>query len=263
MATVTPPAHQTLLLPMDLGSPAQYEQSVFPLNRVQGKNAINQVDIFLEATLDEIFKICQMVGDAENFQWLICNAKLQYNDLLLGKLEMERQRKSLNLITRFSAYCSVRLLLEAGKSLYMDTRTVSERMRRQLLSVRQEDVQPVEYNDLPSNACIGGIAIPLDSECQPDENTVSFFSQAASYMASQVDLLGEGNPFADENQVEDFQSNGEHECSSTTGPAMVNDGGVATLTSSPFSYPPDTPVLLTDSIASSQLSSAAPVISMK
>jgi hypothetical protein len=134
------PARQTLLLPMDLGSPARYDQSVFPLSRVQRKDTINQVDLYLEATLDETLKIRQMVEDAENFQQLIRNAKLQYDEcvhtytysyhltdyntcsLLLGKQEMEQQRKSLNPVKRFSAYRSVRLLLEAGKALYVDTK---------------------------------------------------------------------------------------------------------------------------------------------
>lgn len=227
---------RTLLFPINLGSPAQYEQSVFPLSRVQGKSTINQVDYVLEATLDEIFKIRQMVGNAENSQRLIHNAKAQYDELMSDKEKMERQRKSLNPVKVFSAYRSVRLLLEAGKALYVETRSVSERMRRQLLSVNTEDVQPVEYNDLPSNARIGGVAISLDSEFQPDETTASYFIQAASFMASQVDLLGEGNPFADEHRVEDSQVNAEHECSSTTGPAAAtSNGGVATPTISPLS----------------------------
>ncbi|KAG2338905.1 hypothetical protein BDR05DRAFT_968722 [Suillus weaverae] len=228
------PTRRTLLLPMDLGSPAQYEQSVFPLSRVQGRSSIDQVDLFLEATLDEIFKIRQMAGDTENFQRLIYNAKKQYDELMIKK--EKQQRKSLNPFKIFSAYRSIRLLLEAGKTLYTETRTVSEKMRRQLLSVNTEDVQPVEYNGLPSDARISGIAIPLDSEFQPDETTASYFTEAASFLHSQVDLLAEGNPFADEHRVEDAQANAEHECSSTTGPAAAtSDGEVATSTSSRLS----------------------------
>jgi hypothetical protein len=58
-------------------------------------------------------------------------------------------------------------------------------------------------NDLPPDARIGGIAIPLDSEFPLDETTPTFFEEAASYIASQVDLLGGGNPFTDEHQVQD------------------------------------------------------------
>ncbi|KAG2074005.1 hypothetical protein BDR04DRAFT_1140864 [Suillus decipiens] len=232
------PTRRTLLLPMDLGSPAKYEQSVFPLSRVQGKSTINQVDLVLEATLDEIFKIRQMVGNTENSQRLIHNAKAQYDQIMTDKGKIERQRKSLNPIKIFSAYRSVRLLLEAGKVLYTETRTASERMRRQLLSVNTEDLQPVEYDNLPPNARIGGVAIPLDSEFQPDETTASFFTEAASFIASQVDLLGEGNPFADEHEVEDSQANAEHGSgsSSATDPAAAtSDGGTATSTNSRLS----------------------------
>lgn len=223
---------------MNLGSPAQYEQSVFPLSRVRGKGPINQMDLVLEATLDEIFKIREMVGNPEASQRLVRNAKTQYDELMLDKAKMERQRKSLNPVKMFSAYRSIRLLLEAGNALYTETRTASERLRRQLLSqdVNTEDVQPVEYDDLPSDSHIGGIAIqmPVDSEFQPEETTHSFFTEAVNYMASQVDLLGggNGNPFGDEHQVEDSEANAGHESSSTTGSAAAtSDGGVAPSTS--------------------------------
>jgi hypothetical protein len=220
---------------MDLGSPSQYEQSVFPLSRVQGQNTISQVDLVLEATLDEIFKIRQMVGNSENSQRLLQNAKAQYDQIMIDKGKMERHRKSLNPVKIFSAYRSVRLLLEAGKALYTETRTTSEMLRRKLLSqdVNAENVQSVEYNDLPPDARIGGIAIPLDSEFPLDETTPTFFEEAASYIASQVDLLGGGNPFTDEHQVQDSQANAEHESGSTTDPAAESgDGGVATPTNS-------------------------------
>lgn len=232
------PKRRTLLFPIDLGSPAQYDQSVFPLSKVQGKDTISEVNLYLEATLDEIFKIHQMTGNAEDFQELIYNAKTQYDELILSRKKLEQQRKSLNPVKKFSAYRSVRLLLETGKALFTETKTISEMARRHLLSqsVNTEDVQPVKYNDLPSDARIGGVAIPLDSEFQPDEATASFFSDAVTYMTSQVDLLGEGNPFADEHRVEDSQANAEHEYSSTTGlAATTSDEGVATSTSSRLS----------------------------
>jgi hypothetical protein len=74
------PTRRSLLLPMDLGSPAQYEQSVFPISRVRKGSTIDKVDFVLEATLDEIFKIRQMVGNAENTKRLIDNAKTQYDE---------------------------------------------------------------------------------------------------------------------------------------------------------------------------------------
>ncbi|KAG1806100.1 uncharacterized protein BJ212DRAFT_790965 [Suillus subaureus] len=116
------PKRRTLLFPIDLGSPAQYDQSVFPLSKVQGKDTISEVNLYLEATLDEIFKISQMAGNAEDFQELIYDAKTQYDELIAGKKKIEQQRKSWNPVKKFSAYRSVRLLLETGKALFTETR---------------------------------------------------------------------------------------------------------------------------------------------
>lgn len=223
------PTRRTLILPMDLGSPARYEQTIFPLSGVQVKGTVNQVNLYLQATLDELFKMHQMAGDKEKFKDLFYNAKTQYDDLIIDRNNMEQKRKSLNPVKMFSAYRSVRLLLEAGKALYIRTKTVSEAMRRDLLSINAEDVQPVEYNDLPSDARISGVAVAVDSELQPDETMASYFTEAANFIATHVDLLGEGNPFADEHQVENSRANAEHGTSSTTGPAAAtSDGGTAT-----------------------------------
>lgn len=73
------PTRRTLP-PMDLGSPAQYEQSMFPLSQVRGKNTIGQMDLFLEATLDEIFRIGRNEKNPENSQLLIKNAKTRYDE---------------------------------------------------------------------------------------------------------------------------------------------------------------------------------------
>jgi len=47
--------------------------------KVKAINPLNQVDIVLEATLDEIYKIHQMVGNEENVHRLIQSAKTQYD----------------------------------------------------------------------------------------------------------------------------------------------------------------------------------------
>jgi len=55
-------------------------------------------------------------------------------------------------------------------------------------------------DDVPSDAHISAIAVQLES--QLDESTLSFFSEAAEFIASQVDLLPE-DPFADDQQVKE------------------------------------------------------------
>ncbi|KAG1725265.1 uncharacterized protein EDB91DRAFT_1087182 [Suillus paluster] len=187
------PKRQTLLFPFKLGSPSQYDKNLFPLSRVpQGKISLNEVDFVLEATLDELVKIRKMVGDAEKSQRLIRNAKAQYDELMREKEKLDTQPKSLNPMKIFSTYRSIRLLFEAGRVLYTEARSASEKMRRQLLSVNTEDVQPVDFhidNDLPSDATIGGIAVSLpDSDSQLDESTASFFTEAASFIASQMNI---------------------------------------------------------------------------
>ncbi|KAG2361539.1 hypothetical protein BDR07DRAFT_1377212 [Suillus spraguei] len=57
---------------------------------------------------------------------------------------------------------------------------------------------------LPSDTPIGGIAVPLDEPL--DEPTASYFTEAANFIASQADLLYEGNPFTDGSQVEDCKN---------------------------------------------------------
>ncbi|KAG1785383.1 uncharacterized protein HD556DRAFT_1450793 [Suillus plorans] len=222
---------RTLILPMDLGSLTKYEQSVFPLSRVQGKSCIDQMDIFLEATLDEIFRIRRFSqsGGIENSEHLVANAKKQYDDLMSDKQKIEHQKKTWNPVKKYSAYRSVRLLLEAGKVLYTDTRTASELMRRHLLSIQvnTKDVQSIMHDDLPSNARISGIAIPLDSESQPAEITASYFDEAIKFAASHKNTH-DMDLFVDEHGVEYSQANAEHRRRLTPGSAMAtSDWGAA------------------------------------
>ncbi|KAG1848166.1 hypothetical protein C8R48DRAFT_410877 [Suillus tomentosus] len=227
------PTRRTLLFPMDLGSPAQYERSVFPLSRVRGKSRINQMDLYLEATLSEIFKMRDNIGNAENSKRLLRNAKKQYDDLMVDKEKIQQQRKSLNPVKQFSAYRSVRLLLEAGETLYTRTKTASEKLRRELLSIEvdREDVQSVTYDDLPSNARISGIAIPLDSESQPAEIAASYYDAAKKFVASQKETYGK-DPFADEYAVENSPANAEPRRRSTSSSTMAtSDGGAASSSS--------------------------------
>jgi hypothetical protein len=52
---------------------------------------------------------------------------------------------------------------------------------------------------LASDTGVDGIAF----ECPLDESMAALVTDAASYIASHVDLLSEGDPFADDNEVED------------------------------------------------------------
>jgi hypothetical protein len=70
---------QKLLIPVNLGSPARYDRSIFPLMKVKGRNSLHQVDYVLEATMDELHKMQHMVGNGAEFNQLVHDAKLQYD----------------------------------------------------------------------------------------------------------------------------------------------------------------------------------------
>ncbi|KAG2338907.1 hypothetical protein BDR05DRAFT_968725 [Suillus weaverae] len=195
---------QTILFPVNLGSPSQYDRSIFPLMKMKRMNSLDQVDIVLEATMDELFKIREMAGNSKQLENVYKSAKHEY-DLFKSKkekLELENQKTSFNPVKLFSTYRSTRLLAAAGKDLYKQTRSTSERLRRRLLSVNGQDLQPVDYDDLPPDAHISAIAVPLESPL--DEPTASFFTEADDFLASQVSLLPDGNPFGDDQQVEEY-----------------------------------------------------------
>ncbi|KAG2364057.1 hypothetical protein BDR07DRAFT_1402614 [Suillus spraguei] len=215
---------QTLVIPVNLGSPARYDRSIFPLMKVKGKSpSLQEVDFVLEATLDEIFRMRAMAGNINELQQLILDAKDEYDALNTEKEKLEQRQKSLNPIKLISTYRSIRLLAEAGRALWLQTRSASERMRRQLLSVRDaQDMVPVDYDDLPSDARITGIALSTETNTQLDNTTASHFTEMASFIATQLDQLPDGNPFADVYEAEDLRTNITPEDSST--PNLSTDG---------------------------------------
>ncbi|KAG2153110.1 uncharacterized protein EDB93DRAFT_1136680 [Suillus bovinus] len=214
------PDRRTLLIPVNLGSPAQYDRSIFPLMKLKDQSGLAQADLVLEATLDEVFRIREMAADKTQFQDLLAATKLAYDKLVLERDRLEQQKKSINPVKLFSAYRSTRLLVEAGKKLYTNTRTTSERIRRQLLSVASTNVERVEYDDLSPDAQISGIAVPLDEPL--DEPTASFFTEAADFIISQEDPPSQENPFTDHFQVEGFGASAGTEPNSTAASATGN-----------------------------------------
>ncbi|OJA14389.1 hypothetical protein AZE42_11188 [Rhizopogon vesiculosus] len=225
-------SRQRVVIPIDIGSPARYDPSIFPLMKVKGRSpSLHDVEFVLEATLDEIFRMRHLAGDRVKLRQLMVEAKDRYDLLNSQKEKLENSKKSMNPIKFFSTYRSIRLLADAGQALWYQTRTVSERMRRELLSVNEEDLQSVNYEDLPPGARISGIAVSTEAETRLDDDS-TFFSEAASYIASQLDLLPDGNPFADSFEVEDLTPSAVHEQSSTTNDATDDD-----VTSSTSSRP--------------------------
>ncbi|KAG1751143.1 hypothetical protein EDB19DRAFT_1904002 [Suillus lakei] len=212
---------RTLLIPVNLGIPAQYDRSLFPAMRLKDTSTLGQVGIVLEATLDEVFKIHKMAADKKKIKDLLAETKASYDTLVLKREELRKQKKSFNPVKLFSAYRSTRLLVEAVKELYTDTRVIlacpfntdsdadGSADHVGCLQILARSAGSPELNvypddDLPSDARISGIAVPLESPL--DESTASFFTEAANFIASQADPLSEGNPFADDHQVEGLQA---------------------------------------------------------
>ncbi|OAX32060.1 hypothetical protein K503DRAFT_777036 [Rhizopogon vinicolor AM-OR11-026] len=211
---------KTFLIPLNLGSPARYDRSIFPLMRVKGKgSSLNEVDLVLQATMDELIKMKHMVGNSAEFKQLIDNAKLQYDLLLDDKEDLEKSGKTFNPMKMLSTYRSIRLLSEAGRALWLETRSTSEKLRRRLLSVDSHDMQAVDDDDLPPDACISAIAISAATETQMD-GTDSLLSEAASFIGSQIGLIPDGDPFADIYEANDSVIP-EH---NSTASAIDNDG---------------------------------------
>lgn len=237
---------QTYVIPVNLGPPTRYDQSIFPLMKLKGKSpSLQEVDFVLEATLDEIFRMRDMAGNINELQQLILDAKDEYDALNSEKIKLEQlgRKKSLNPIKLISTYRSIRLLAEAGRALWQQTRSTSERMRRQLLSVHTQDMQPVDYDDLPPDAHITGIALSTEAnDTQQDSTAASLFTDAASFIASQLDLLPDGNPFTDDYEIEDLGINVVIEGSSTPNSSIYNTDAASSISSS--SRLSETPTLL-------------------
>ncbi|KAG1901897.1 uncharacterized protein F5891DRAFT_1026024 [Suillus fuscotomentosus] len=193
---------QTVLIPMNLGSPSQYDRTIFPLMKIKRGCSLDQVDIVLEATLDELFKIRDMAKNLTELETVFVNAKEEYDRLKSGRKEVANQSASFSPVKLYSRYRSLRLLAAAANHLYRQTRSSSEDGRRQLLSVNGQDVQPVNYDDVPSDAHIGAIAIPLESTL--DEPTATHFTHATNFIADQAKSIPGYNPFEDDQQVEGY-----------------------------------------------------------
>lgn len=82
---------QTILIPMNLGSPSQYDAFIFPLMKMKRSGSRDQVDIVLETTLDELFKIRDMAGDSEELKSVFVNAKNSYDKLSWEKSMLQDQ----------------------------------------------------------------------------------------------------------------------------------------------------------------------------
>ncbi|KIK41253.1 hypothetical protein CY34DRAFT_806286 [Suillus luteus UH-Slu-Lm8-n1] len=228
---------KTLLVSLPPRPVDEFDRSIFPLAKIKGqKHSLQTVDLILVATMDELVKMKHMVKNTAEFKTFIHDSKLQYDELLENKesLAEAMAKKTFNPFKLLSTYRAVRLLTEAGMAMWTETKSKSEKLRRLSLSesvnaVNTRDIQPVGDDDLSPGACISAIAIPLETETNLDE-TVSFFSQAVSFIGSQVGLIPDRNPFSDAHKAEDSRTNAVPEDSSVS--YLSADDGSTSPTSS-------------------------------
>ncbi|KAG2101349.1 uncharacterized protein F5147DRAFT_709230 [Suillus discolor] len=231
--------NQTLLFPIPLGLADQYHRSVFPLIRFQGpKSSLHEVDLALVATMNEIYRMKEIVKNTSDFKELIHESKVQYDTLLEDKQDLAKamaDKKTFNPFKLLSTYRAARLLSETGKALWIETLTTSERLRRQTLSVDTLATQAVGDDDLPPGARISAIAVQLDdTDTYPDDIGASLFSDADALIASQRELDPHINPFSDHYQVKDSRTSAVPE----DGSKFSTDDG-ATSSTSPSSRLPE------------------------
>ncbi|KIJ09878.1 hypothetical protein PAXINDRAFT_172322 [Paxillus involutus ATCC 200175] len=180
---------------MDLGAVSKYDPEIFPLSSYRGRDSLGRGDFLLDATLDEMLKITAMGTDLSQDSDFIMTTKAKYDELMLKKEKLEKRPKSLNPFKVFANYRAIRLFYVSTKSLYLETRSTSEKMKRlfnrKILSVPSEDVAPAE-NAPPPGANISGIAVTLDGPLDDDaERTIT---DAANTLASCLDPFAD-NPF--------------------------------------------------------------------
>ncbi|KIJ16753.1 hypothetical protein PAXINDRAFT_168240 [Paxillus involutus ATCC 200175] len=147
-----------------------------------------------------MLKIRELSKEQASNPELLRDTKAQFDDLMRQKGRLEREQKSLNPFKLFALHRAKRLFLDAGRELYISTRTTSERMKRALLSMASTDVISTEGESIAKDERIAGISVELNGTLT--EETATFFEETARILASS------GDPFADPSPTsgEDDQS---------------------------------------------------------
>ncbi|KAF9230235.1 hypothetical protein BU15DRAFT_69369 [Melanogaster broomeanus] len=185
---------RTVVIPIDLGPASKFDREIFPFSTYKGRDSLGRGDFLLEATLDELKKIKTMGTDLSRDQDFFTTTKTKYDELMEKREKIEQRPKSFNPFKLFTNYRAIRLFYASTKSLYLETRSTSEKMRRKfsrnLLSVPSDEVTHLGDGALPRGANVAGIAISLDGPLDDDaERTIT---TAAETITSCL-----GDPFAD------------------------------------------------------------------
>ncbi|KAN0091509.1 hypothetical protein V8E55_005075 [Tylopilus felleus] len=128
----------TAIVPINLGTAAAFDQSVFPLAYYEGGNNLSKGTFLIRATLDEMEKIAQLGIDLNKNEDFIFNTRLNLETLRAQEEKILDNRKTLNPFKAFLNYRTARLFHAGSRALYLETKRTSERIHRE-----EEHVQVV------------------------------------------------------------------------------------------------------------------------
>ncbi|KIJ18449.1 hypothetical protein PAXINDRAFT_167050 [Paxillus involutus ATCC 200175] len=182
---------ETVLFPIDLGSVDNYDLSTLSLARYTGKGSLHTGHLFLRATLKEMRKIQELSKDLECAHDLH-DTKFKYDDLMTRKEMLEQEPKTFNPFKLFELYNAKRKFVARGRKLYIATRTTSEKLERDLLSVDSADVPPAEGESIAKNERIAGISVDMGGALT--EATRAFFQDTTNILVSSLDPSADPSP---------------------------------------------------------------------
>jgi len=73
-----PDQNNTVLIPFNLGPASNYDPTIFPVFKAKGP--LEEGNLFLIATLNEMAKICEMSKSACDYGQLLQSMKTQYDE---------------------------------------------------------------------------------------------------------------------------------------------------------------------------------------
>ena len=133
----------TVILPLDLGAAAKYDQHVFPLAYHDGLGGnVNKGSLLLSATLEEMVKIKELGIDLSNSDEFLFNTRIKYESsvvidrltphqfiwcscvgsLAAKRAKLQTNRKTINPFKAFLNYRAARMFHAASLTLYLETK---------------------------------------------------------------------------------------------------------------------------------------------
>ncbi|KAG9309317.1 hypothetical protein JVU11DRAFT_10805 [Chiua virens] len=185
----------TVIFHINLGDASKYDEGVFPREYYNAGNALSKGSVLLSATLEEMAKIAEMGIDLKKDPRFARNTQAAFDRLTVVEENLKNRPKSFNPFTVFRNYRAERIFLSASKSFYRNTKETSERIQREeaLVQIVPSKELTTINDEVPPNATIGGIAVPLYG--RDAERTV------LAAINAMVSRAKDPDPFIDDPQI--------------------------------------------------------------